>query len=189
MTRCPWGTSPDVYVSYHDTEWGVPLHDDRRLFEFLVLETFQAGLSWLTILKKREAFRSAFRDFDPERVARFTSRSVERLLGDVAIVRNRLKIEAAVMNARAFLKVQEERGTFDAYAWGFVDGQPIVNRWRRMEDVPANTPVAEAMSRDLKQRGFRFVGPTVAYANMQATGMVNDHLVSCFRHAECARLR
>ena len=187
-SRCPWGEAPDIYRAYHDTEWGVPVHDDRRLFELLVLETFQAGLSWLTILKKREAFRRAFLDFDAERVARMTPARVERLLQDPGIVRNRAKVEATVANARAFLAVQESEGSFDAYSWSFVDGRPVQNRWRSLAELPPKTPMAEGWSKDLKRRGFRFVGPTVVYAHAQATGMVNDHLVSCFRHAECARL-
>jgi DNA-3-methyladenine glycosylase I len=161
----------------------VPLHDDRRLFEFLVLESAQAGLSWITILRKRESYRKAFADFDPEAVARFNARSVERLLRDPGIVRNRQKVEAAVGNARAFLAVQEEFGSFDDYVWRFVDGAPIQNRWRELSQVPAKTPESEAMSKDLIRRGFKFVGPTICYAHMQATGMVNDHLVGCFRHA------
>lgn len=182
LTRCPWGCHPDIYVRYHDEEWGVPLHDDGRLFEFLILETFQAGLSWLTILKKRQAFRRAFSGFDPERVSRYNDRKIAALLQDEQIVRNRAKIDAAVQNARAFLTVQQEQGSFDRYIWGFVDGRPRVNRWRGMSDVPAHTDLAVTISKDLKRRGFRFVGPTVTYAHMQATGMVNDHLVGCFRH-------
>ncbi len=182
--RCPWcGTDPD-YQRYHDMEWGVPVHDDRKLFEFIVLEGAQAGLSWITILKKRPAYREAFAGFDPERVARFDSSDIEQLLGNRGIVRNRLKIESAVTNARAFLDVQEQFGSFDRYIWGFVDGHPIINRFRSMSEVPASTPRSEQISRDLKQRGFKFVGPTIVYAHMQATGMVNDHLVGCFRWKE-----
>ncbi|NMC68763.1 MAG: DNA-3-methyladenine glycosylase I [Myxococcales bacterium] len=182
--RCPWcGTAP-FYVRYHDEEWGVPLHDDRKLFEFLVLEGAQAGLSWATILRKREAYRRAFDRFDPRRVARYGPREVRRLLGDAGIVRNRRKIESAIDNARAFLRVQEEFGSFDAYIWRFVDGRPIRNRWRTPDQVPARTPLSDAISRDLRQRGFRFVGSTIVYAHLQATGMVNDHLVGCFRHRE-----
>ena len=186
--RCGWcGTDPD-YVRYHDTEWGVPLHDDRRLFEFLVLESAQAGLSWLTILKKREHYRQAFAGFDIERVARFNRRSIERLLGDPGIVRNRRKIAAAINNARRCLALQDEFGSLDAYFWQFTEGRVIRNRWRTLDAIPANTPLSDAMSRDLKSRGFRFVGSTICYAFMQATGMVNDHLVDCFRHREVAKL-
>ncbi|MBN1237609.1 MAG: DNA-3-methyladenine glycosylase I [Gammaproteobacteria bacterium] len=184
--RCPWSEGVDqLYLDYHDREWGVPVHDDRRHFEFLVLEGAQAGLSWRTILRKREGYRRAFADFDPERVARFNKRSVERLMGDAGIVRNRLKIESAVANARGFLGVREEFGSFCAYIWRFVDGRPVVNRWRRQQDVPATSPESDALSRDLKQRGFNFVGSTIIYAHMQATGLVNDHLVDCFRYGAC----
>ena len=183
-TRCPWGASDPLYVPYHDEEWGVPLHDDRRLFEMLVLEGAQAGLSWLTILRRREGYRRAFDRFDPQAVARYGARDVERLLADAGIIRNRLKIASAVNNARAFLAVQEEFGSFDSYIWGFVDGRPTRNAWTKLEEVPAQTPVSNAMSRDLRKRGFTFVGPTICYAHMQATGMVNDHLVGCFRHRE-----
>ena len=186
MKRCAWVGADPLYVDYHDSEWGVPLHDDRQLFEFLVLEAAQAGLSWITILRKRENYRRAFADFDPEGVARFNRRSVERLLQDAGIVRNRQKIEAAIGNARAFLAVQEEFGSFDRYVWRFVDGRPIQGRWRTTRDVPAKTPESEAMSKDLSARGFRFVGPTICYAHMQATGMVNDHQLDCFR---CAAVR
>jgi DNA-3-methyladenine glycosylase I len=173
---------------YHDEEWGVPVRDDRKHFEFLVLEGAQAGLSWATVLHKRPAFRRAFAGFDPERVARFNSRSVERLLADASIIRNRLKIEAAIGNARRFLEVQQEFGSFDAYIWRFVDGRPQVNRWRRQPDVPATSPQSDALSRDLRARGFRFVGSTIIYAHMQAIGLVNDHLVDCFRYRECIGL-
>lgn len=183
MPRCPWATT-DLYVTYHDSEWGVPLHDDRELFEFLILEGAQAGLSWITILKKRDNYRKAFDDFDPKKVARYGPRDVERLMGDAGIVRNKLKITAAIQNASAFLAVQKEFGTFNAYAWKIVGGKPIQNRWRAMADVPASTPESDAMSRDLKVRGFKFVGSTIIYAHMQATGMVNDHLVTCPRHRE-----
>lgn len=188
MKRCAWVGREPIYLEYHDTEWGVPLHDDRRLFEFLMLESAQAGLSWITILRKRESYRKAFADFDPEAVARFNARSVERLLRDPGIVRNRQKVAAAVGNARAFLAVQEEFGSFDRYVWCFVDGAPIQNRWREIAQVPAKTPESEAMSKDLGKRGFKFVGPTICYAHMQATGMVNDHVVGCFRHAPVAKL-
>ncbi len=179
--RCPWcGTDP-LYQRYHDEEWGVPVRDDRTWFGFLLLEGAQAGLSWITILRKREAYREAFADFDPEKVAGFGAADVERLMNDPGIVRNRLKIESAISNARAFLALQAERGSFDAYSWDWVDGQPVVNRFRRMDQVPAVTPLSETISKDLKKRGFRFVGPTIVYAHMQATGMVNDHLVTCPR--------
>jgi DNA-3-methyladenine glycosylase I len=183
--RCAWARG-DQYIAYHDEEWGVPLHDDRRLFEFLVLEGAQAGLSWRTILNKRERYRTAFARFDPRRVARFGPRDVARLLADAGIVRNRMKIEAAIANASAVLAVQKEHGSLDRYLWSFVGGAPIRNRWRTMRDVPAKTAEAEAMSRDLRRRGFRFVGPTICYAFMQATGMVNDHTVGCFRYAALA---
>jgi len=183
-TRCVWcGTDP-LYVRYHDEEWGVPVHDDRLLFEFLVLEGAQAGLSWITILRKRDNYRRAFAGFDPRRVARFDRRKVESLLADPGIVRNRAKVESAVENARAFLAVQQEFGSFDAYQWQFVDGRPVVNRWKSPRQIPAQTPVSDGLSRDLRRRGFRFVGPTIIYAHMQAVGMVNDHLMDCFRHAE-----
>lgn len=187
--RCTWCGNDPLYVAYHDTEWGVPVHDDRMLFEFLILEGAQAGLSWITILKKREAYRRAFAGFDAGKVARFGPRQVERLLADAGIVRNRLKIEAAINNARHFLAVQEEFGSFDEYVWRFVDGRPIVNRRKTLKQVPASTPESDALSRDLKARGFKFVGSTICYAHMQATGMVNDHLTGCFRHAEVARLQ
>jgi DNA-3-methyladenine glycosylase I len=186
--RCAWcGTDP-LYVRYHDEEWGVPVHDDAKLFEFLVLEGAQAGLSWITILRKRESYRRAFAGFDAKRVARFDGRKRRSLLCDPGIVRNRAKVAAAVGNARAFLAVQESFGSFDAYQWRFVDGRPIRNRRKTMKDVPAVTKEAEAFSRDLRQRGFRFVGPTIVYAHMQAVGMVNDHLVSCFRYREVGRI-
>ncbi len=180
--RCPWcGTDP-LYVAYHDTEWGVPVHDDRTWFEFLTLEGAQAGLSWLTILRKRENYRRAFADFDPQKVARYTPARVEKLMQDPGIVRNRLKIESTISNAKAFLAVQKEFGSFDAYMWQWVDGTPIVNRPRTLKDVPASTPLSDRISKDMKKRGFRFVGSTIIYAHMQATGLVNDHLVSCHRH-------
>jgi DNA-3-methyladenine glycosylase I len=175
-------------IDYHDREWGVAVHDDRKHYEFLVLEAAQAGLSWAIVLNKREGYRRAFAAFDPAKVARFDKRRIERLVLNPAIIRNRQKIEAAVRNARAVLKVQEEFGSFDAYAWRFVDGKPIVNRRRSMRDVPATTPQSDAFSKDLKARGFSFVGSTVIYAHMQAIGMVNDHVVTCFRHNEICRL-
>ena len=180
--RCGWVTGDPVYVRYHDEEWGVPLHDDRRLFEFLILEGAQAGLSWLTILRKRDNYRRAFKGFDPRKVARFGARDLQRLLADSGIVRNRLKLEAAVENGRAFLTVQKDAGSFDAFIWSFTGGQPLQNHWKSLKQVPAQTVAAETMSRALKERGFRFVGPTICYAFMQAVGMVNDHLVSCFRY-------
>ncbi len=183
-TRCGWCGSDPLYIGYHDEEWGVPVHDDRALFEFLVLEGAQAGLSWITILRKRENYRRAFAGFDPGRVARFDRRKIESLLRNPGIVRNRAKVQAAIGNARAFLEVQGEFGSFDAYQWQFVDGRPVVNRWKTLRQVPAQTPVSDALSRDLRRRGFRFVGPTIIYAHMQAVGMVNDHLMECFRHAE-----
>jgi len=184
VQRCAWAGSDPLYLAYHDREWGVPLHDDRLLFEFLVLEGAQAGLSWITILRKREAYRAAFAGFDPDAVAGFDERKIAELLANPGIVRNRLKVASAVGNARAFLKLQEEFGSFDAYLWRFVDGRPIRNAWRGIGDVPASTPVSDALSRDLKRRGFRFVGGTICYAFMQAVGMVNDHTVDCFRWQE-----
>jgi DNA-3-methyladenine glycosylase I len=181
--RCGWAQGP-WDVPYHDAEWGVPVHDDRTHFEFLVLEGAQAGLSWLTILKKREGYRRLFADFDPEVVARFTPKRIEKILLDPGIIRNRAKVESTVRNARHFLAVQEEFGSFDAYMWQFVGGSPKVNKWRRLEQLPATTPISEALSADLRQRSFRFVGPTVCYAHLQAAGLINDHLVSCFRYAE-----
>jgi DNA-3-methyladenine glycosylase I len=188
IVRCPWCGDDPTYVGYHDLEWGVPVRDDRVLFEFLTLEGAQAGLSWLTILRKRDGYRDAFEGFDPARVASFDDVKLEQLLGDPRIVRNRLKIESAIGNARAFAEVQEEHGSFSDYIWGFVDGRPIQNAWTTMDQVPSRTPVAERLSKDLRRRGFRFVGPTIVYAHMQATGMVNDHLVGCFRRAEVAGL-
>jgi len=179
--RCAWAGSDPLYVRYHDEEWGVAVHDDRTLFEFLILEGAQAGLSWITILRKREAYRAAFADFDPARVARFDARRIERLMRDEGIVRNRLKLEAAVANARAFLAVQREFGTFDRYVWRFVDGRPLINRPATLADVPARTEISDALSKDLQKRGFRFVGSTICYAFMQAVGMVNDHVQGCFR--------
>ena len=189
LDACPWCGQDPLYRQYHDTEWGVPVHADRTLFEFLILEGAQAGLSWLTILRKRPHYRRLFADFDAGQVARFDAARVETLLQDPGIVRNRLKVQAAVSNAQAFLAVQEAFGSFDRYIWDFVDGRPIVNHFERLDQVPAVTPLAETLSRDLKRRGFRFVGPTIVYAHMQATGMVNDHLVDCPRHAACAGLQ
>lgn len=184
VRRCAWVGEEPLYVAYHDQQWGVPVHDDRLLYEFLVLEGAQAGLSWLTILRKREGYRKAFADFDPAKVAGFGPEDVERLLADPGIVRNRLKVKSAVANARAFLQVQEEFGSFSTYVWGFVDGETIHNEWRAMRDIPTQTAEAERLSRDLRRRGFRFVGPTICYSHMQATGMVNDHTVDCFRWAQ-----
>ena len=177
-----------MYVDYHDKEWGVPIHDDRLIFEFLVLESFQAGLSWAIVLRKRENFREAFAGFDPVKVAKFTAKDVKRLLGDAGIIRNRAKIAAAVNNAHRFLEVQKEFGSFAKYAWGFVGGKPIKNKWKTIKHLPAKTLIAEAWAADLKKRGFKFLGPTVIYAHMQAAGMVNDHTVDCFRYREVSRL-
>ena len=181
-TRCPWAGSDPLYQRYHDTEWGIPAHDDRHLFEMLVLEGAQAGLAWITILRKREGYREAFAGFDPAAVARYDGRRVARLLENEKIVRNRLKVESTIGNARAFLQIHGEHGSFDAYIWRFVDGHPKQNRWKGLGAIPAETPESKAMSKDLKHRGFKFVGPTICYAFMQATGMVNDHLVNCFRY-------
>ncbi|MFH2035991.1 MAG: DNA-3-methyladenine glycosylase I [Candidatus Zixiibacteriota bacterium] len=182
--RCGWAGSDPLYVAYHDEEWGVPVFDDQKLFEFLILEGAQAGLSWSTILNKREGYRKAFADFDPVKVARFTPAKIEKLLLNPSIVRNRLKVESAVSNAKAFLKVQKEFGSFSKYIWSFVDGQPIQNSFKTMKEIPPKTELAEKISKDLKKRGFRFVGPTIIYAHMQATGMVNDHITTCFRYKE-----
>jgi len=183
--RCPWshGVS-EAYEAYHDCEWGVPAHDDATQFEFLVLESAQAGLSWSTVLHKRDGYRRAFAEFDPARVARFTSRRIEKLVANPAIIRNRRKIEATVTNAQKFLAIREEFGSFSDYIWGFVDGEPVINRWPRQQDVPATSPVSDALSKDMKSRGFKFIGSTILYAHMQATGLVNDHLVDCFRYKE-----
>ena len=182
--RCPWAGSSEPYVSYHDQEWGAPVHDDVRHFEFLVLEAAQAGLSWLTILKRRDGYRAAYRGFDPARVARFTGRDVERLLGDAGIIRNRAKIASSINNARRFLEVQNEFGSFDAYLMRWTGGKPLVNRWTTQADIPARTELSDAVSNDLKKRGFSFVGSTIIYSHLQAVGVVNDHLVSCFRWKE-----
>ena len=188
-TRCDWGQSFPLMIQYHDTEWGVPLYDDQKLFEFLILEGMQAGLSWSTVLNKRENFRRAFDGFDPEKVARYGSVKVRMLLRDAGIIRNRLKIQAAIMNAQKFLEMQEQHGSFQKFMWEFVDGAPIVNRHRQMTQLPATSPESDRMSQELKRLGFRFVGSTILYAHMQATGMVNDHLVTCFRHAQVQRVR
>jgi DNA-3-methyladenine glycosylase I len=183
-STCAWGVISPQMVAYHDTEWGVPEHDDRKLFEHLVLDGFQAGVSWAIVLHKRENFRKAFRNFDPRKVAAFTAADVERLLGDAGIIRNRLKIAAAINNAARFLEVRREFGTFDSYIWQFTGGRTINNKIKNMKDMPAKSAEAEAMSKDLKARGFKFVGPTICYAFMQAAGMVNDHMVTCFRHKQ-----
>jgi DNA-3-methyladenine glycosylase I len=189
VERCPWALAGnELYIQYHDTEWGVPVRDDGKQFEFLVLESAQAGLSWSTVLNKRAGYRQAFAQFDSEKVACFTTKHIERLVGDARIIRNRLKITAAVNNAKRFLEIQQEFGTFCDYIWQFVDGAPIQNRWQRQEDVPATSPESDALSKDMKQRGFKFVGSTIMYAHMQATGLVNDHITSCFRHHHCAQL-
>lgn len=181
-TRCHWAEGHEIYEKYHDEEWGVPVHDDQMLFEFLTLEAFQAGLSWLTILNKRENFRKAFAQFDYEEVAKFDEKDFEQLMGDAGIVRNRLKITAAINNAKEFMKIREEFGSFDNYIWGFVGGKPIQNDFKEMSDIPPKTELSDEISKDLKARGFKFVGSTIVYAHMQATGMVNDHVVTCFRY-------
>lgn len=184
MIRCPWAGNIPIYIDYHDNEWGRPVHDDVRLFEMLILEGMQAGLSWLTVLKKREAFRQAFEGFDPDKVAAYDEQKIQELMANEKIIRNRLKIEAAVSNARAFLQVVKEYGSFDRFIWGYVDYTPISNHWERMEDLPARTPLSDKISKDLKKLGFRFVGSTIIYAFMQAIGMVNDHLTNCFAYDE-----
>jgi len=186
-TRCPWGQANEVMIPYHDEEWGLPVHDDIRHFEFLVLEAAQAGLSWLTILKRREGYRGAYRGFDPARVARFSSRDLDRLLGDPGIIRNRLKITSSVNNARRFLEVRKEFGSFDAYLWKWTGGKPLVNRWDFQKQIPARTELSDAISKDLKARGFSFVGSTIIYSHLQAVGVVNDHLRGCFRWKEVQR--
>jgi DNA-3-methyladenine glycosylase I len=190
VERCDWGTrGGELMAMYHDEEWGVPVHDDRKQFEFLTLESAQAGLSWLVVLRKREAYRRAFADFDPEKVARFTEKRIAKLLADPGIIRNRLKIAAAITNARLFLDVQKEFGTFDKYIWGFVGGRPIQRKLERMKELPATSKESDALSKDLKKRGFKFVGSTIIYAHMQAVGMVNDHLVTCYRHKSISRMK
>ena len=185
ISRCPWPTN-ELSIHYHDTEWGVPVHDDRVLFEYLILEGAQAGLSWQTVLNRRENYRAAFDNFDAEKIARYDEAEVIRLLGDSGIIRNQLKIRSTIQNAKSFLKVREEFGNFDKYLWRFVDGKPLINRRKSMQEVPARTEISDAMSKDLLKRGFKFVGSTICYANMQAIGMVNDHLVTCFRHKICS---
>jgi DNA-3-methyladenine glycosylase I len=182
-TRCPWPTD-ELYRRYHDEEWGVPVHDDRLLFEYLILEGAQAGLSWHTVLKKRQNYRAAFDHFEAEKIAKYGAKEVARLMNDAGIIRNRLKINAAIQNARSFLEVRDEFGSFDTYLWRFVDGKPIVNRRESMREVPARTEISDRLSKDLLKRGFKFVGSTICYAHMQAVGMVNDHLITCFRHPE-----
>lgn len=184
MKRCNWSEGDELDVKYHDTEWGVPVHDDRVLFEFMTLEGAQAGLSWRTVLHKRENYRLAFAQFDPEKVVRFDQAKVESLLQDKGIIRNRLKVESTISNARALLNIQDKFGQFDAYIWDFVGGEPLVNHWRYLSEVPTSTPQSDAMSKSLKKRGFKFVGTTICYAYMQACGLVNDHLTECFRHNE-----
>ncbi|MGB8316488.1 MAG: DNA-3-methyladenine glycosylase I [Ignavibacteriaceae bacterium] len=188
-TRCGWSTSDPIYIDYHDNEWGAPVHNDRLLFEFLILEGAQAGLSWITILKKRENYRKAFDNFVPEKVAKYSGKKVEKLLNNEGIIRNRLKINAAVGNARSFIKIQKEFGSFDKYIWQFVNGKPKVNKWKRLQDVPPKTPESDLMSKELKKRGFKFVGSTICYSFMQAVGIVNDHTKDCFRYMELKNLK
>ncbi len=184
MERCPWPGTDELYIRYHDEEWGVPVHDDLTHFEFLVLESAQAGLSWLTILRRRENYRTAYHHFDPHRVASFTDEDLTRLLGDAGIIRNRLKIKSSIGNARRFLEVQKEFGSFDRYLWSFVDGKTVVNHWEDISQIPPKTELSDQVSKDLKKRGFSFVGSTIIYSHLQAVGVVNDHIVSCFRHME-----
>ena len=184
--RCPWPSDDALMIKYHDKEWGVPLHNDRKLFEFLILEGFQAGLSWRTILHKRENFRKAFDNFDFNKIAKYDKRKINSLLKNEGIIRNKLKIEAAITNAKAFLQIRKEFGTFDKYIWGFVNGKPIQNKFKSLKELPAKTKLSDKISDDLRARGFKFVGSTIVYAHMQATGMVNDHVVSCYRYRECA---
>ena len=182
--RCAWCGKDELYVHYHDTEWGVPIFEDSKLFEFLILETFQAGLSWITILRRRENFRKAFDNFDYQKIAKYTDEKFNELIVDERIIRNKLKIRATITNAMAFIKVQEEFGSFSNYIWNFTNHKPIVNHWKSLSELPAKTPLSDEISKDLKKRGFKFVGSTIVYAHMQATGMINDHLVTCFRHKE-----
>lgn len=186
--RCDWATSDPLYIEYHDAEWGVPVHDDRKLFEFLTLEGAQAGLSWLTVLRKRENYRNAFDDFDPRKIAEYGEDKIQELLGNSGIIRNRLKIRSTVKNAKAFLEIQDEFGSFDNYSWQFVEGKPKRNSWKIMGEIPAHTKESDTFSKDLKKHGFSFVGTTIMYAHMQATGMVNDHITDCFRYHECDKL-
>lgn len=187
--RCPWAGTEPIYIAYHDHEWGRPVHDDSKLFELLLLETMQAGLSWITVLKKRAAYREAFDGFNPQKIARYDNARVEALLQNKGIIRNRRKINAAVNNAQVFLRVQAEQGSFDRLIWSYVDGSPIINRWEKLEDIPATTPLSDRISRDLKRMGFQFIGSTTIYAFMQSAGMVNDHLTSCFAYAQCGGTR
>ena len=182
ITRCPWGTSDPLYIDYHDNEWGTPVHDDRKLFEMLILEGAQAGLSWITILRKRDNYRKAFDNFDAQKIARYNKRKIEQLLKNEGIVRNKLKVNAAVINAKAFLKIKEEFGSFDKYIWGFTGGKPIINKRKSLKEIPSKTAESDAMSKDLLKRGFKFTGSTICYAFMQAVGMVNDHTVDCWRY-------
>ncbi|PLX00527.1 MAG: DNA-3-methyladenine glycosylase I [Marinilabiliales bacterium] len=182
--RCPWATNDPLYIKYHDEEWGNPVYDDETLFEFLILETFQAGLSWITILRKRENFRKAFDNFNYIKIAQYDQKKIDSLLSDAGIIRNKLKINATISNAQAFMKVQKEFGSFSNYIWGFVDGKPVINYFKSMNELPATTPLSDLISKDLKKRGFKFVGSTVIYAHMQATGMVNDHLTTCYKHPD-----
>lgn len=186
VTRCEWPGDDPLYIAYHDEEWGRPVHDERELFELLILEGAQAGLSWITVLRKRENYRTAFDNFDPRKVAAYQQTKIEELLGNPGIIRNRLKVNAAVNNAKVFIEIQEEFGSFDAYLWGFVEGKPIVNGWESLSEIPASTPLSETISKDMKKRGLKFVGPTIVYAYMQSVGMVNDHLTSCFCYQELA---
>ena len=189
MKRCPWSTSSELLIRYHDAEWGVPVHDDRKHFEFLVLESAQAGLSWLTILKRRDGYRRAYDGFDPEIVAAYNEKKMEELLRDTGIIRNRRKIEASIVNARKLLEIRKSHGSFDAYIWGFVENKPVVNRWKTIAEIPAKTALSDAVAKDLKKRGFQFVGSTIIYSHLQAVGIVNDHLVSCDRYHEINRLQ
>ncbi|MBP2072151.1 MAG: DNA-3-methyladenine glycosylase [Thermoanaerobacterium sp.] len=184
MERCPWCLKDEIYIKYHDTEWGVPVHDDKIHFEFLVLESAQAGLNWLTILKKRDNYRKAYDDFDPYKVSLFDEKKILELLNDKGIIRNRKKIESSIINAKAFLKIQKEYGSFDSYIWSFTEGKPIINHWKSIEEIPSKTPLSDKISNDLKKRGFKFVGSTIIYSHIQATGIVNDHITSCFRHKD-----
>jgi DNA-3-methyladenine glycosylase I len=186
--RCTWCGDDPLYVKYHDEEWGVPVKDDQTLFEFITLEGAQAGLAWITVLRKREGYRALFDNFDAHKIARYSDKKLDKLLLDPRIIRNRLKVYGARKNAKAFLKVQKEQGSFSDYMWGFVDGRPITNTWKSMSDLPATTPLSDTISKDMKKRGFTFVGPTIIYAHMQACGMINDHSIDCFRHRECTRL-
>lgn len=189
MKRCEWGSNNPLMIRYHDEEWGVPVHDDRKLFEFLILDGFQAGVSWSIVLNKRKNFRKAFHNFNPRKIAKYGAADTRRLLNDAGIIRNRLKIAAAITNARCFLAVQKEFGSFDKYIWQFVGGKPIVNKWKSLRDIPATSPESDAMSKDLKARGFKFVGSTICYAFMQAAGLVQDHVTACFRYRDLAKLK